>query len=118
MLIQLTAFSQSGEKDEFKKALISCDIEVRKLSQEISNLKSELLLCDKSDSTKTEAIKALIKEKSLYLLRIDNQDSQIQNLKHLNTSLENSNIVLRENKNQKWIFGLLGIVLGITISKL
>lgn len=115
---QQIAYCQSGERDELLNALSNCDFsytllekKTKQLESEIKELKIELSVCNISDSTKSEAIKKLIYEKTLFLERISIYDDK--------EKVSNLRIQSLENKNKnKWLFSLAGIVIGIFISKI
>jgi hypothetical protein len=118
VLTPQTLYCQDGIKNKYIEALSNCDYsytllekQTRQLEFEIKALKIDLSVCNTSDSTKSEAIKRLIYEKSLYLDKIDLHK---ENEKGLNLKI---NSLEKRNKN-KWLFAITGIIIGIFINKL
>ena len=118
LLSPLIVYCQSGEKDKFAEALANCDKSYSILEKINKNLnfdnkqfKVDLSVCNISDSVKSEAIKKLLYEKSLYLERISILEDKEKVLKLQVQSLKNKN-------RRKWFYAAAGVIIGIFINKI
>ena len=116
-LNQQTAYSQNGKESSLLEALYNCDSyslqlekQVYKHTKQIEFLRTNLKVCDISDSTKSETITVILKEKDGYKSALDLYIKKEEvNVKTINS--------LQKKVKNRWIFILLGLGTGIIISR-